>query len=110
VGVNVAMQTLPDEIAALATSLALLGATDVEREPLLADVLVELERRLDRFQAEGLSPTIDELRTCDALLGRRLEVDGMVGVGAGIDHEGALRVEDESGVRSVSSGTVTRAR
>jgi BirA family biotin operon repressor/biotin-[acetyl-CoA-carboxylase] ligase len=108
VGINVAMRDLPDEIAPLATSLAILGAADVDRETLLADVLAELECRLTPFADDGLGTAIDELRTCDALCGRRLEVDGIVGAGAGIDETGGLRVRDESGaVRSVSSGTVT---
>jgi len=110
VGLNVSMRKLPPEIADVATSLALLGATELEREPLLCDLLGELDRRFRAHESAGLPALLDELRAHDALLGRRIRVEQAVGVARGIDASGALLIEDERGdVRPVVSGTVELA-
>ena len=107
IGLNVSMRELPPEIAELATSLALLGATDLEHEPLLCDVLGELDRRVHAHETAGLPALLDELRAHDALFGRRVRVEKAVGVARGIDATGALLIEDEHGrIRPIVSGTV----
>jgi BirA family transcriptional regulator, biotin operon repressor / biotin---[acetyl-CoA-carboxylase] ligase len=107
IGLNVAMRDLPPEIAEIATSLALLGAADLERERLLCDLLAELDCRVRAHEALGLPALLDELRAHDTLLGRRISVENTLGVARGIDRSGALLVEDERGqVRPIVSGTV----
>lgn len=107
IGLNVAMRELPPEIAELATSLGLLGASDLEREPLLCDVLTELERRVRAHETAGLPALLEELRAHDALLGRRVRVEATTGMARGIDAAGALLVENERGeIRPIVSGTV----
>ena len=109
IGLNVHMQALPEDIAAVATSLALLGAADQSRELLLAELLADFESRLGRFVSSGLAPLVGELRQHDALLGEAVSVSGQRGVGAGIDEDGSLLVRDAAGVvHPVNSGTVDR--
>jgi BirA family transcriptional regulator, biotin operon repressor / biotin---[acetyl-CoA-carboxylase] ligase len=107
IGLNVSMRDLPPDISEIATSLALLGSAELERERLLCDLLAELDRRVRAHEALGLPALLDELRAHDALLGRRISVEGAVGVARGIDRSGALLVEDERGqVSPIVSGTV----
>jgi BirA family biotin operon repressor/biotin-[acetyl-CoA-carboxylase] ligase len=109
VGMNVSMTSLPEEIAAVATSLALLGDPAPSREALLAEVLAGFERRFDAFARGGLSSLLSELRQHDALLGKMLAVGGVRGEGAGIGMDGALLIRDAAGVvHEVTSGTVER--
>jgi BirA family biotin operon repressor/biotin-[acetyl-CoA-carboxylase] ligase len=107
IGLNVAMRDLPPEIEALATSLALLGATDLEREPILVDVLQSIDRRLRQYEHSGLSELLPDLRRFDALDGRRVRAGAIDGVAAGLSDAGALIVRDEKGVaHDITSGTI----
>lgn len=103
VGVNVGVRGFPAELEALATSLALEGAS-ADRAALLADVLAELEARLPRFEAEGLVPWAAELAARDALAGRPVDVEGVRGTARGIESSGALLVETPGGVVPVVAG------
>jgi BirA family transcriptional regulator, biotin operon repressor / biotin---[acetyl-CoA-carboxylase] ligase len=107
IGLNVSMRELPPDIAEIATSLALLGASELDREPLLCDLLSEIDRRVREHETAGLPVLLDELRAHDALLGRRVRVEAATGVARGIDATGALLIENERGqVRPIVSGTV----
>jgi len=107
VGVNVGMTDAPPEIAEVATSLALLGANDLSRESLLAELLTEIERRLRVHERYGLSSCLEDLRRHDALCGRRVQVDALEGVARRISDGGALVVEDAEGEHEVMAGHVT---
>jgi BirA family biotin operon repressor/biotin-[acetyl-CoA-carboxylase] ligase len=103
------MRELPDEIAERATSLALLGAADLEREELLCDLLESLDRRLSQYQADGLPALLPELRAHDALAGQRVRADGVLGWARGIDDAGALVLDTDAGeMVKIMSGTVER--
>jgi BirA family transcriptional regulator, biotin operon repressor / biotin---[acetyl-CoA-carboxylase] ligase len=107
IGLNVEQRAFPEELAELATSLALLGATERAREVLLVDVLGGLEARVARLEAAGVTGISEELRQYDALMGRRLRIADQEGIGAGIDEAGHLLVRTDAGlVEAVSSGHV----
>ncbi|MEZ4376429.1 MAG: biotin--[acetyl-CoA-carboxylase] ligase [Polyangiaceae bacterium] len=111
VGANVLSRDLPEEIASLATSLALCepaaGAPELSREGVLARVLIQLERRLGQFEREGLASMLDELRLHDALLGQQVRVDERRGTARGIDQNGALLLESSDGQYfHIENGTV----
>jgi len=107
IGLNVEQRAFPEELARVATSLALLGATERARELLLVDVLAGLEARVARLEAAGVSGISEELRLHDALLGKRLRIDGRVGIGAGIDDAGHLLMRTDAGlIEAISSGHV----
>lgn len=97
IGLNVSQPDFPEGLQRSATSLALLGSGDLNREALLADVLEALEARLICLETRGLGGITDELRAYDALLGRQLTVDGRAGTGAGIDDAGRLLLRLEGG-------------
>ena len=107
VGLNVATENFPGEIAARATSLRLLGAHDVERESLLQAVLTAIAARVDVYERTGVRGILDELNAADALCGRRVRVDAQVGLGRGLDEQGRLLLEDDAGVvHAIIAGTV----
>jgi len=120
VGINVRSRTF-ESAAGRATSLALLGASDADMalEPLLADLLLALERTVPRVLAGKLHEIIAEVRAVDALQGRPVRVldagsealsasGGMevVGVARGISDAGELLVDTPSGSRRIESGHV----
>lgn len=107
VGLNVATRDFPPEIAERATSLALLGASSLEREPLLQAILAAMALRLEAYRQSGVAGILDELNAADALRGERVRVDGQSGVGRGLDASGRLLLEDEQGLtHAILSGTV----
>ena len=107
VGLNVATKAFPQEIATRATSLAVLGATSLDRETLLSSVLEAIALRVEAYQRAGVSGILDELNAADALRGRSLRVDNQSGIGRGLDAHGRLLLEDESGsLHAILSGTV----
>lgn len=107
VGLNVASQDFPEEIAARATSLALLGKVELEREPLLHALLEAIATRLEEYERSGVAGILDELNAADALKGQRVRVDAQVGVGRGLDQFGRLLLEDDAGVvHAIIAGTV----
>jgi len=120
-GINVRSLAF-DPGAGRATSLARLGADPgaLELEPLLLDVLVELERVVPRVLTGHLTEVIAAVRSVDALAGRPVRIAGDAGNGArggeqqelmglarGISDDGELEVETEAGVRRVITGHVT---
>jgi BirA family biotin operon repressor/biotin-[acetyl-CoA-carboxylase] ligase len=91
-GVNVAVDPaeLPEELRARAGTL---GRPAADVEPVLAELLRALERRL----AEPAAATAAELGRRDALAGAPVAWAGGEGTGAGIDEEGRLLVRDAAG-------------
>jgi BirA family biotin operon repressor/biotin-[acetyl-CoA-carboxylase] ligase len=107
VGLNVASRQFPPEIAARATSLAILGASLLERERLLAALMNAIAARVEAYEASGVGGILTELNAADALRGKRVRVDSSVGIGCGLDAQGRLLLQDEEdGVRAILSGTV----
>jgi BirA family biotin operon repressor/biotin-[acetyl-CoA-carboxylase] ligase len=107
VGLNITTRDFPAEIATRATSLALLGATSLEREPLLHELLAAIALRVEAYQHAGVAGILDELNAADALRGQQVRVDALIGIGRGLDAQGRLLLEDEHGeIHAVLSGTV----
>lgn len=107
IGINVNQHDFPESLSIIATSLALLGASDTQRESLLVDVLAGLEEHILQLAAQGMSAITPALSTYDALRGRRLRVETHEGTGAGIDASGRLLVRLASGqVEAVAAGHI----
>mgnify|MGYP001554612101 CR=1 FL=1 len=107
IGINVTQTAFPEPLSNIATSLALLSASALDRESLLADVLVDLETSLQRLTTHGMADIAEALRPHDALRDRRLRVDGADGEGAGIDDAGRLLLRRPNGnVEPLLSGHV----
>ncbi|HEY1688753.1 MAG TPA: biotin--[acetyl-CoA-carboxylase] ligase [Solirubrobacteraceae bacterium] len=102
VGLNVALELaqLPPELACTAATL---GRGPDAIEPLLAELLDALERRL----AGPPQQTLSDWRSRDALLGRQLAWNGGSGSAEGVDDEGRLLVRQASGeLAALDSGEV----
>jgi len=118
IGINVLTRALPDEVAAIATSIALerdaRGAGEshggeIDRAEVLADVLAQLDRDAGHVAHKGLGLIHARLTRHDALAGQIVESVGddagaaggagaLRGVAAGIDLEGRLLVRRDDGV------------
>lgn len=106
-GVNVHATEFPPELAARATSLALLGVASRDRSALAAALILAIEASARRFETERLAGFLAAIARRDALLGQTVEVAGVRGVAVGIDAEGRLLVRTERGdVIAVVSGEV----
>jgi BirA family biotin operon repressor/biotin-[acetyl-CoA-carboxylase] ligase len=104
VGLNVGTtrDDFPEELRDLATSVAIESGSDPGVEPVLAAVLERLERRLE----PGSGPIVDAWRERDLLSGRAVRWSGGEGVAAGIDEEGSLLVDTDSGRVALDAGEV----
>lgn len=112
VGLNVHGRQFPEELASTATSLALLGAVDLDRSRVAARMIVEIDmacRDLELASSEGRNGLwLDELRSRDWLVGREVRVGDVAGRAAGIDDQGRLLVRRDGGLAvPVSSGEVS---
>lgn len=108
IGINVLTRTLPEDLAAIATSIALErdarggegSLPELDRAEILADVLAGLERDVELVAHKGLGLAHARLTRHDALLGRAVESvgDGDVrGTASGIDLDGRLLVRRADG-------------
>lgn len=107
IGVNVHTREFPDELRALATSVANAAPSPPDRGELLADILARLDHEVEHVAHRGLGLLHGRLSTHDALRGRAvMSEDGTVsGTAAGIDVDGRLLVARHDGsIVKVSSG------
>jgi BirA family transcriptional regulator, biotin operon repressor / biotin---[acetyl-CoA-carboxylase] ligase len=108
IGLNVNQKTeeLPPDVRTPAASLRTVTGRAFERAPILADLLLELERRYDGWREGGLDAVYEDLGARDFLRGRRVTVDGVPGVAQMINRKGLLEVSTDSGPLLVESGEV----
>lgn len=106
IGLNVSTLAFPESLAGSATSLAREGANAVDRASLAADLVAGVLASATGFEALGLEPFLAQLRDRDALRGRRVRVDRVAGVAAGLDATGRLLIETADGVQAVASGHI----
>ncbi|HXK20256.1 MAG TPA: biotin--[acetyl-CoA-carboxylase] ligase [Polyangiaceae bacterium] len=107
IGINLTQTAFPESISNIATSLSLLSASDASREHLLADVLQGFEAELALLTNQGMSAVAAALRPHDALLGKRLRIEAVEGVGAGIDASGKLLVRDDANeLHAIAAGHI----
>ena len=101
--VNQTSDQLPADARVAPASLRTVDGVERTRAPLLADLLARLERLYDAWTDGGLDAVFDGLGARDFLRGRRVTVDGVEGVGNGIDRNGRLLVDG----RAIESGEVS---
>jgi BirA family biotin operon repressor/biotin-[acetyl-CoA-carboxylase] ligase len=110
IGLNVNRRSFPPNLDTEPTSLALSRGADLERAEVLALLLQNLERWVDRFVEAGVQVVARELAPRLAMRGERARCDDVHGVVLGVSQEGALLMDTEQGVRTVLSGTLRRER
>jgi BirA family transcriptional regulator, biotin operon repressor / biotin---[acetyl-CoA-carboxylase] ligase len=105
IGVNVHTRNFPEELAAIATSLSLEGASDADRDALLEAIVENLDHDVEHVVHKGLGLVHARLERADYLRGKALEDD--LGVAEGIDPDGRLMVRKPDGnLVRLSSGEV----
>jgi BirA family biotin operon repressor/biotin-[acetyl-CoA-carboxylase] ligase len=106
IGVNLAQRDFPPEIAERATSVRLATGRAVEPDGLLGPLLEALDHWRARLETEGGAPIRERWRSLADTLGRRVSIDGVQGMAADIDEDGALIVVDGPARHRVVAGEV----
>ena len=90
IGLNVNQRhgELPSETKVPPGSLYSVTGREYERGPLLADLLLELERRYDAWREDGLASLYEDLGARDFLRGRRVSFDAVAGTAQLITRDG----------------------
>jgi BirA family biotin operon repressor/biotin-[acetyl-CoA-carboxylase] ligase len=110
-GLNVNNPAFPEELAAIATSLALATGRSYSRVRLLQAWLEEFEELYGRFLAQEFAGILDEWRRLAVTLGQRVTVRQgprtICGLALEVAPDGALLLETDSGVVvRVTSGEI----
>ncbi len=105
IGLNVNRPAFPDDLDTPATSLALCGPAGArhDRNLVLARLLDNLERWVDRFIRHGAAPIVDGLNPRLALRGARVRCGDAIGTVAGVARSGALLLHTGAGTETVFS-------
>jgi BirA family biotin operon repressor/biotin-[acetyl-CoA-carboxylase] ligase len=104
VGVNVLRAAHPPDVAARATSLEEELGRSVDRDTLLNEIVVALDRRLVALSDDPGDILRSWRASSPSSVGTRVEWDGRHGVTAGIDDSGALLVNTSAGVERIIAG------
>jgi BirA family biotin operon repressor/biotin-[acetyl-CoA-carboxylase] ligase len=110
IGVNVNRREFPDGLDTEPTSLLLSRGEPTSRSEVLALMLDNLERWVDRFVAMGPAPIVEALQARLALRNELARVDDVEGVVEAVAPSGALRLRTPAGVTEVLSGTLRPLR
>ncbi len=114
VNVNAEATDFPEELRAIATSLATERREQVPRVLFTAALLSRLEEWLDRHAALGFEPVREAWRSMSSTLGRRVRVVApgreLTGVAEDVDAGGALLVRTAHGLERVLAGDVELLR
>jgi biotin-[acetyl-CoA-carboxylase] ligase BirA-like protein len=106
INVNQPPAQLPERAVLPAGSLRTVTGREYDREAVLALLLRALDRRYAEWRAAGLAALHADLGARNFLYGRRVRVDGAVGVARSIHRDGRLEIELPTGPRLVESGEV----
>ena len=112
IGVNLNGRAFPDELAAIATSVALARGADVARAEFAAMLCARLEHWIDVFVADGAAAVVVAWKQHARFFGTRVRVtagrDRLEGVAEDLDDDGALRLRlDDGSTTRVVAGEVT---
>jgi BirA family biotin operon repressor/biotin-[acetyl-CoA-carboxylase] ligase len=100
IGVNLAVRAFPPELEAIATSLAHVRASDVDRSAFAAVLCERLESWIDCFVADGAAPVVAGWKRFAPIFGRRVRVNGhrpIEGVAEDLAPDGALLLRTDAG-------------
>jgi BirA family biotin operon repressor/biotin-[acetyl-CoA-carboxylase] ligase len=106
-GIGINVNQSRDQLPSRSASLRTVTGQEWRRAPLLASLLVDLERAYSEWLVGGLDAVYPRLGARDFLRGRRVTVDGTAGVAELIDRDGRLAVRTDDGRHlAVESGDV----
>ncbi len=103
--VNVSREAFPDDLQHIAASLSEVSLRSIDRNRLIAQLLLELERTLDDFRSHGPSRLRETYSSRCVTLGRRVRISvgpehELVGTAESISANGALHVRPLSSARA----------
>ncbi len=114
VGIGVNLDTTPEAVATIASSVAEAAGTSIDREAFIGRLLAHVELWIDRYIAVGLEAIIPAWQERMAVgLAARATVDGrsLTGFVTGLDPDGALLLRDDDGqIHRIRSGDVEVVR
>lgn len=109
--VNHTPNDFDEELSQIATSLAIVSEQVIDRVYLLAEIALELETAIQRFEQRGFQPFILAWEKQSTMIGKTVTARTMretiKGTALGINEYGALLVDTQTGVKSLFSGDVT---
>ena len=101
IGVNLNAREFPDELSAIATSIAHARGREVDRAAFAAQVCERLEVQVERFLTGGAPAVVDGWKRFARFFGRRLKVrsghEELEGVAEDLQPDGALALRLDSG-------------
>ena len=111
VNVNYPVDLMPEEIRQRATSVLVERRNKVSREDLLWRLIHHLDRCYGEIEENGFAPLAPRWEAYFGLRGQRVRVELLdqvaFGIARGIDHDGALLLEDDHGrLQRVIAGDV----
>ena len=112
VNVNYPVDLMPEEIRERATSVLVECQNKVSREDLLWRLIHDLDRCYGEIEENGFAPLAPRWEAYFGWRGQRVRIELLnqvvFGIAKGIDHDGALLLEDEDGrLKRVIAGNVT---
>jgi BirA family biotin operon repressor/biotin-[acetyl-CoA-carboxylase] ligase len=108
--INQSRDELPPDATVAPGSLLTIDGVRRERAPILADLLLRLERAYDHWRDGGLDAIYDDLGPRDFLRNRRIAIGDEEGQAVKIDRSGRLEVTLAGERRLVESGEVRYLR
>ena len=113
--INAALDNFPEDLRSGATTIAAEGGRPFDRVPILADLFLRLEQRMDRLFLDGPAGMVQEFTQRCATLGRTvrvtLEEQGIVqGVAESIGPDGCLRLRVTSDTSPAPSPSLMEVR
>ena len=113
--INAALDNFPEDLRSGATTIAAEGGRPFDRVPILADLFLRLEQRMDRLFLDGPSGMVEEFTRRCSTLGKTvrvtLEEQGIVqGVAESIGPDGCLRLRVTSGTSPAPSPSLMEVR
>ena len=111
INLNYRVEMMPQEIRHRATSVLQLTGAPVRRESVLKRLIHDLDRCYGELEDFGFAPLAVRWQARFGLRNRRVRVElldqSVIGVARGIDRDGALLLQDESGaLRRIIAGDV----
>ena len=101
IGLNLATQVFPAELASIATSMLRVSGLAPDRAQAAVALLVALDRRYAAFINDGAPATVAKFRAQADFLGKRVVVragdERTEGLAVALDDDGALHVRDDAG-------------
>lgn len=112
VNVNYPVDLMPEEIRQRATSVLVERQNKVSREDLLWRLIQDLDRCYGELEVNGFAPLAPRWEAYFGWRGQRMRIELLdqvaFGTARGIDHDGALLLEDDHGrLQRVIAGDVT---